>query len=125
MSLFTLTERSPQHRAYQIIGWVVGIGILIYRRRTTGPVFIATTRNDKLMYVVLVAAIVAGAGLCITGTLGGCNNAGEGALSGAGIGALAGMGLGALSGHMGSGAAAGAILGGIGGMVLGDQNSRR
>ncbi len=37
-----------------------GIAILIYRRRTTGPVFMATTRNDKLMYVVLVAAIVLG-----------------------------------------------------------------
>ena len=34
--------------------------ILIYRRRTTGPVFMATTKNDKVMYVVLVAAIVAG-----------------------------------------------------------------
>ncbi len=39
---------------------LVGVMILIYRRRTTGPVFMATTRNDKLMYVVLVAAIVAG-----------------------------------------------------------------
>jgi len=39
---------------------LVGIIILIYRRRTTGPVFIATTKNDKSMYVVLVAAIVAG-----------------------------------------------------------------
>ena len=39
---------------------LVGVSILIYRRRTTGPVFMATTRNDKLMYVVLVAAIVAG-----------------------------------------------------------------
>lgn len=39
---------------------LVGVAILIYRRRTTGPVFMATTRNDKLMYVVLVAAIVAG-----------------------------------------------------------------
>ena len=39
---------------------LVGIVILIYRRRTTGPVFMATTRNDKAMYVVLVAAIVAG-----------------------------------------------------------------
>jgi nitrate reductase gamma subunit len=37
-----------------------GIAILIYRRRRTGPVFMATTRNDKTMYVVLVAAIVAG-----------------------------------------------------------------
>jgi nitrate reductase gamma subunit len=39
---------------------LVGILILIYRRRTTGPVFMATTRNDKVMYVVLVAAIVLG-----------------------------------------------------------------
>ena len=39
---------------------LVGVSILIYRRRTTGPVFMATTKNDKLMYVVLVAAIVAG-----------------------------------------------------------------
>ncbi len=36
------------------------MAILVYRRRTTGPVFRATTRNDKAMYVVLVAAIVAG-----------------------------------------------------------------
>ena len=27
---------------------LVGVGLLIYRRRTTGPVFMATTRNDKL-----------------------------------------------------------------------------
>ena len=43
---------------------LLGISLLIYRRRTTGPVFMATTANDKLMYVVLVAAIVAG--LCAT-----------------------------------------------------------
>ncbi len=46
------------------IATLVGIVLLVYRRRTTGPVFMATTRNDKLMYVVLVAAIVAG--LCAT-----------------------------------------------------------
>ena len=39
---------------------LVGILILVYRRRRTGPVFMATTRNDKLMYVLLVAAIVLG-----------------------------------------------------------------
>ncbi len=39
---------------------LAGIAILIYRRRTTGPVFSATTRNDKGMYVLLVAALVAG-----------------------------------------------------------------
>ncbi|MEV0350214.1 respiratory nitrate reductase subunit gamma [Nonomuraea sp. NPDC050680] len=37
-----------------------GLAILIYRRRTVGPVFTATTRNDKLMYVVLSATIVLG-----------------------------------------------------------------
>ena len=39
---------------------LVGIVILVYRRRTTGPVFMATTANDKTMYVVLVGAIVLG-----------------------------------------------------------------
>lgn len=46
------------------VSTLVGITLLIYRRRTTGPVFMATTVNDKVMYVVLVAAIVAG--LCAT-----------------------------------------------------------
>jgi nitrate reductase gamma subunit len=39
---------------------LAGVAILVYRRRTTGPVFMATTKNDKTMYVVLVAAIVLG-----------------------------------------------------------------
>jgi nitrate reductase gamma subunit len=43
---------------------LIGIGLLIYRRRTHAPVFLATTRNNKLMYLVLVCAIVAG--LCCT-----------------------------------------------------------
>jgi nitrate reductase gamma subunit len=34
--------------------------LLIYRRRTVGPVFSATTRNDKAMYVLLAATIVVG-----------------------------------------------------------------
>ncbi len=42
------------------VGTLVGIAILIYRRRTIGPVFMATTKNDKVMYVVLVGAIVLG-----------------------------------------------------------------
>ncbi|MEU7863978.1 respiratory nitrate reductase subunit gamma [Nonomuraea sp. NPDC049141] len=37
-----------------------GLAILIYRRRTVGPVFTATTRNDKLMYAVLSVTIVLG-----------------------------------------------------------------
>lgn len=39
---------------------VAGIALLIYRRRTNAPVFRATTANDKLMYVVLLGAIVLG-----------------------------------------------------------------
>ncbi|KUN88483.1 nitrate reductase [Streptomyces bungoensis] len=37
-----------------------GLAILIYRRRTVGPVFSATTRNDKAMYVSLTATIALG-----------------------------------------------------------------
>jgi nitrate reductase gamma subunit len=39
---------------------LVGMAILIARRRLVGPVFTATTRNDKTMYVVLAAVIVLG-----------------------------------------------------------------
>ena len=39
---------------------VVGMAILIYRRRTTGPVFSATTRMDKVMYLFLATVIVLG-----------------------------------------------------------------
>jgi nitrate reductase gamma subunit len=39
---------------------VVGLTILIYRRRTVGPVFSATTRMDKLMYAVLGSVILLG-----------------------------------------------------------------
>jgi nitrate reductase gamma subunit len=42
------------------VGTVVGMALLIYRRRTVGPVFSATTRNDKLMYVFLAVTIVLG-----------------------------------------------------------------
>ncbi|MDF5751362.1 respiratory nitrate reductase subunit gamma [Spongiactinospora sp. TRM90649] len=37
-----------------------GIVLLIWRRRTNGPVFLATTRNDKVMYIFLVAALTLG-----------------------------------------------------------------
>ena len=40
---------------------LVGLAILILRRRLVGPVFTATTRNDKAMYVVLAGTIAAGA----------------------------------------------------------------
>lgn len=39
---------------------LVGIALLIYRRRVNGPVFLATTVNDKTMYLFLVAAMIAG-----------------------------------------------------------------
>ncbi|MER5351017.1 respiratory nitrate reductase subunit gamma [Kitasatospora sp. NPDC002551] len=39
---------------------VAGILVLLYRRRRNPAVLRATTRNDKLMYVVLLAAIVLG-----------------------------------------------------------------
>ena len=55
---------------------LVGVAILVYRRRTTGPVFTATTRNDKTMYAVLVAAIVAGLATTAlgSGVVGGSHN---------------------------------------------------
>ena len=53
------------------IATLVGILILVYRRRTTGPVFMATTRNDKGMYVLLVAAIIAGLITTLLGASGG------------------------------------------------------
>jgi nitrate reductase gamma subunit len=39
---------------------VVGMAILIYRRRTVGPVFVATTKMDKAMYAVLALVILLG-----------------------------------------------------------------
>jgi nitrate reductase gamma subunit len=48
---------------------LTGVAILIYRRRTTGPVFSATTRNDKGMYVLLVAALVAGLATTVLGNI--------------------------------------------------------
>ncbi|MCK0177235.1 MULTISPECIES: respiratory nitrate reductase subunit gamma [Mycobacteriaceae] len=46
---------------------LTGIALLVYRRRTTGPVFMATTRNDKVMYLALVLAIVAGLACTLIG----------------------------------------------------------
>lgn len=40
---------------------VTGLVILIYRRRTVGPVFRVTTRSDKAMYLVLGIVVVLGA----------------------------------------------------------------
>jgi nitrate reductase gamma subunit len=51
------------------IGTVLGMAILIYRRRTVGPVFSATTKNDKFMYVVLASTIVVGLLTTVLGNL--------------------------------------------------------
>lgn len=48
---------------------VVGLAILIYRRRSVGPVFSATTRNDKAMYVLLAGTIVLGLVTTVLGNL--------------------------------------------------------
>jgi nitrate reductase gamma subunit len=48
---------------------VAGMAILIYRRRTTGPVFSATTRNDKAMYVLLAATLLAGLATTVLGNI--------------------------------------------------------
>jgi len=45
-----------------------GAAILLYRRRTKGPVFMATTKNDKLMYAGLILAIVAGLATTLLGS---------------------------------------------------------
>ena len=51
------------------IAALAGLVILIYRRRTVGPVFSATTRNDKAMYAVLALVIVLGMWNTIAGSL--------------------------------------------------------
>jgi nitrate reductase gamma subunit len=48
---------------------LVGAAILIYRRRTVGPVFSATTRNDKAMYVLLIGTLVLGLGTTVLSNL--------------------------------------------------------
>ena len=57
------------------------MAILIYRRRTVGPVFSATTRMDKVMYAFLAAVIVLGMWNTVAGsilTIGGEYNYREG-----------------------------------------------
>ncbi|HIW30369.1 MAG TPA: respiratory nitrate reductase subunit gamma [Candidatus Luteococcus avicola] len=49
---------------------LVGLAMLIYRRRTVGEVFNATTANDKVMYVFLSAALVMGTLATLIGTRG-------------------------------------------------------
>jgi nitrate reductase gamma subunit len=51
------------------IAALVGLAILVYRRRTVGPVFSATTNNDKAMYLVLGLTIVFGMWNTIAGSV--------------------------------------------------------
>ena len=51
-------------------GTLVGLAILIYRRRTVGPVFSATTKNDKFMYLVLTVTILFGMSNTVLGAIG-------------------------------------------------------
>ncbi|MDO5499324.1 MAG: respiratory nitrate reductase subunit gamma [Propionibacteriaceae bacterium] len=48
---------------------LVGVVLLVIRRRTTGPVFQATTANDKVMYIFLVGAIIMGLLATFFGTI--------------------------------------------------------
>lgn len=59
------------------IATLLGLIILVYRRRTTGPVFSATTVNDKVMYAVLGAVIIVGMWNTVAGTLMGIGVAGD------------------------------------------------
>ncbi|KQR08254.1 respiratory nitrate reductase subunit gamma [Cellulomonas sp. Leaf334] len=48
---------------------LVGLTLLIYRRRTVGPVFSATTRMDKVMYLFLALVIVLGVWNTVAGSV--------------------------------------------------------
>lgn len=51
------------------VATLAGAAILIYRRRTVGPVFSATTRNDKAMYVLLITTLILGLGTTVLGNI--------------------------------------------------------
>ncbi|MEV5646897.1 respiratory nitrate reductase subunit gamma [Nocardia sp. NPDC052254] len=51
------------------VATVAGLIILIYRRRTVGSVFSATTRNDKIMYVLLGLTLLLGLAATLYGNL--------------------------------------------------------
>ncbi|SDP47117.1 nitrate reductase gamma subunit [Nakamurella panacisegetis] len=67
-------SQTAYHIQAVVLGTIAGIAtlggaaILVYRRRAKGPVFTATTRNDKLMYAVLLLAIVAGLATTLLGS---------------------------------------------------------
>ncbi len=60
--------------AFAGVATLSGIVLLIYRRRTVGPVFAATTKNDKVMYLFLAGAIVLG----VVATMAGAGLLGDG-----------------------------------------------
>jgi branched-chain amino acid transport system permease protein len=62
MSMFTLTERSPQHRAYQTIGWAIGIAIIIYLPYQSDQV----ARIEQYSEVAAIAVAILGLNL-VTG----------------------------------------------------------
>ena len=47
----------------------MGLALLIYRRRTVGPVFRATTRMDKVMYLFLAVVIFLGMWNTVAGSV--------------------------------------------------------
>lgn len=49
------------------VATILGIILLIYRRRTTATVFSATTKNDKTMYLFLLATLLAGGVATLSG----------------------------------------------------------
>jgi HAMP domain-containing protein len=51
------------------VATVIGLAILVYRRRTVGPVFSATTVMDKVMYAFLAAVIVLGMWNTVAGSI--------------------------------------------------------
>jgi len=61
MSMFTLTERSLPHRAYQLVGWAIGIGVIIYLPYQAGQV----VRIDQYCEVAATAVAVLGLNLLI------------------------------------------------------------
>ena len=58
--VYAIAEVIRRQRGGAAVVLGAGLLILIYRRRTSGPVFRATTRMDKTMYVFLAASILLG-----------------------------------------------------------------
>jgi branched-chain amino acid transport system permease protein len=61
MSMFTLTQRSTPHRAYQIIGWAIGIGIIIYLPYQSNQ----AVRIEQYAQVAAIAVAILGLNLVV------------------------------------------------------------